>query len=213
MSKIMKSALVTFFLVLTTSSLFAFEGPSILPANLSSIIQKEFPGFRIAQKSDFILYLQKMEESSNTVLEGDLNQDGKTDYTILLINKPQRIFGFYSFISNSISYSTFALSTSSWPEDYEGKIWEIMWFKKSGEPGISDEKYFNAPGKPYPYLNEYTEKDINKYKEAVKKYVSLNAIEKTGMEYSPYFDEEDIFYCKTIHYFEDNEMKSEGKCD
>ncbi len=87
-----------------------------------------------------------------------------------------------------------------------------MWLKKSGETGMADEKYFNAPGKKYLYLSEYNENDIKEFKTAVKKYINLTTIEKTAMGFGA-FDEDDIFYCQSAHYFENNTLKSITKCD
>ncbi len=216
--KTMRSLKSICFLLLIAISAQAEENTSVLPNEITSLIQKNFHGFQVANKSDFGSYIYQLKKYFdikpylNTVLVGDLNKDNVSDYTVLLVNKTKRKFGFYTFISTDKSYTPVVLSTSSWPQNHDGSIWQLMWAKKSGEPGMSDEIYFNAPGKKYPYLSEYSEKDIVEYRAAVDKYMSLYTIEKTNMSFGA-FEEEDIFYCKSAHYFDGNTIKTLEKCD
>ncbi|MCP4487105.1 MAG: hypothetical protein GY820_07275 [Gammaproteobacteria bacterium] len=196
----------------------ADENTTVLPAEITSIIQNTYHGSEVAKKTDFGSYIYRLKKYFdidpylNTVLVSDLNRDNNLDYTVLLINKTKRFFGFYAFVSTENSYIPITLSTSSWPKSHDGSIWQLMWLKKSGDAGMSDEKYFNAPDKKYPFLNEYTVKDRIEYEAAVNKYVSLNTIEKTNMSFGD-FDYDEIFYCKSAHYFDGNTIKTLEKCD
>ncbi len=214
----MRSILLTFFQFFILISAQADENATVLPAKITSIIQNTYHGFEVAKKTDFGSYIYRLKKYFdidpylNTVLVGDLNKDNNLDYTVLLINKTKRVFGFYAFVSTENSYIPIALSTSSWPKSHDGSIWQLMWLKKSGDSGMSEEKYFNAPDKRYPYLSEYSEKDIIEYKAAVKFFISLNVIEKTNMDFGA-FDEDEIFYCKSAHYFDGDTFEKVEKCD
>jgi hypothetical protein len=88
-----------------------------------------------------------------------------------------------------------------------------MWLKKEGDYGMASEKYFNAPGKEYPYFKgNYTDKDVSEYKLAVEKYRKLPVIEKSDATYG-WFHSEDIFYYKSSYYYEDGHFKHLKKYD
>lgn len=91
-------------------------------------------------------------------------------------------------------------------------IWETIWLKAPGEIGISNQKYFNAPGKDYPYLSDYTKEDIEGYKKAVEEYVSMPVIEANASE-MPSQDPEDLYFCLQSYYFKDGIFNSLVKCD
>ena len=88
------------------------------------------------------------------------------------------------------------------------------YLKPSGEPGMSDEKYFNGPDSAtYPFLHKYTQDDINRYEKAILKYTNLNVLEKTKLTYLPHLATDDLFYCKESYYFENGKFINLQKCD
>jgi len=191
---------------------------NLIPSNIMKIIEIDFPGARIAEKKDFGAYFKELSDQAyieslyNTVIIYDVTGDTIKDYVLILINTTKRYFSFVAFVSDDNFSKSHTLCSEDWPINHDGTIWQIMWLKKPGEDGMSKEKYFDAPGKEYPWLKDYTENDINEYEIAVERYVSIAAIEKTNAKYGRFADDE-LFYCKSSYYFEGSEFKSVSKCD
>ena len=219
--------LTGFFCVLIFGQVFPVfaGGDDLLPMQIQNKINKDFNGARLAEKADFGPYFKTVEKRSNvnidalfnTLIAFDLTRDSDKDYVLLIINIDDKYFKFVSYISDDNYSSPHVLSTTSWPmkpdwwpKEQYGTIWEVMWLKKPGEPGLSDETYFNAPGAKYPWFGDYTEEDIRTYKAAVKRYVSMPVIEKSD---AIDLEDDGLFYCKSAFYFEDGQFKSVRKCD
>ena len=211
--------LILLVLFLSTFYCYANQSPGIPPL-IKENIERDFPGARIAQKKDFGNYLEKLKGEYNVDIESlyntsivyDITGDSKIDYTLIVINSKERFFSFVTYISNDNYSSPHKLSMSRWPTNHDGTIWQLMWLKPAGEYGMSKEKYFNAPGKEYPYTREHTETDILEYNKAVERYKNMPTIEKSDARYGA-FDADDLLYCKTAYYFENNSLKSISKCD
>lgn len=199
---------------------YAVQPTPVIPLSVVELINKNLPNSTIAERSDFSgcfshateEYGINLDRYLNTVIIADLNCDSIADYTVLLINRLNRSFTFVTFLSSQGNYVQHILSRTKWPIEHDGKIWQTMWLKPAGDPGISKEKYFNAPGKEYPYLKPHDEKDIKEYEDAIRRYVNMTVIEKTDAPYGS-FEADDIFYCKSSYYFEDGKMKKVQKCD
>lgn len=181
-----------------------------------------FLGSNLANSSDFVeakrsdfssLILNDTWGSSRLVtkIEYDFDGDKVLDKVILEINSSKTSYRVTAYISSSDMEADVLWKREIDPSDYHG-IWELMWLKAPGSKGESEFKYFNAPGKSYPYLSEYTDMDIQEYKEAVKYYESIPAIEATEAEEYPY-DLDGIYYCRQQYYFENGTFKKLSKCD
>ena len=190
---------------------FASESDNLLPDKIRALVAKNYPGYRLAKPSDFIGALLKLRDPAVSIV-ADLNDDGINDYTLQLVHPGMRVFRFVSFISGEKQFKSFELSSSTWPPEHDGKLWQMMWLKKAGSYGMGQEKYFNAPGKAYPYLGDYTEKDIREYKRGVEEYRQMNVIEKSDSPFGA-FEWDDFFYCKIGYYFVYGRLASVRKCD
>ena len=191
-----------------------------IPNQLISLIERQYGDFSIAKSADFHdnfenfckRFGKDLNEIINPIVISDLNDDGIADYAIAIINKQKRNFKFICYVSTGNSYKDFILSSADWPDGYDGKIWQVMWLKKKGDYGISKQKYFNAPGKEYPYGDLYTDKDVLEYEKAIENYKNIEVIEKTDVPYG-FFDTYNLFYCISSYFFANDTIKSVSKCD
>ncbi len=211
---IIKHLIVT-LLMMPLLSCFA-NSKNIIPEQIINKIHADFPSEEIAQKNDFLPYLQglvsKYPDKYLSVASYDLTGNNQKDYVFILINREKRYFQFVAFISNNKYSMPLVLSKSHWPNEHDNKIWQIMWLKKKGEYGLAKEKYFNAPMKDYPYLKAHTPNDVMEYESAIERYKAMPVIEKSDCDYGS-FDPEDLFYCKSSYYYEDGEFKKLNRCD
>jgi hypothetical protein len=204
-------------------SLFVFSSNVYggVPNEIQTIIEKEFKEYRIANRTDFSpefdVLLKNWEGAKNklnTIVQADFNNDGKTDYVVIIISKKIKKFSFIAFLSEDKGFKYYNIKTHNFPKNHDGSIWETMWLKPKGAPGLSEEEYFNAPdGVNYPYLGDHTKKDIQKYEAAVKKYVDMNVLEKTALQSPESIEWDDLFFCEEAFYFESGGFKRLEKCD
>jgi len=210
-----------FIILFLISFLFSSQSYGKIPNEIKNLIRSDFKHYRIARRTDFhsefdtlIKRWEKAKSRLNTIVEADFNNDGKTDFIIILISKELNKFAFVAFLSKQESYKTYNLKTIEFPKNDDGTIWETMWLKPKGKVGFSGEKYFNAPdGLSYPFLSDYTEEDVQKYDKSVKKYVNMNVLEKTNLPFTDHFVWGDLFYCVEAYYFESGKFKRLEKCD
>lgn len=167
-----------------------------------------------AKKSDFSKLLLNDRWGSgkaNTFIEYDFDSDGTSDRVSIEINQTRSRYRVTVYLSSNIESPIILWERSIVEVPFPG-IWETMWLKLPGDMGESEFKYFNAPGKDYPYLSEYEDKDLEEYSKAVEYYRSLPVIEATSTEQYPY-DIDGMFYCKQQYYYESGAFNRLYKCD
>lgn len=171
--------------------------------------------FKSASISDFSPVLKAgawRENLLNTSLGHDFDGDEKNDEVKIEISQSKQKYRVVVNLSSKSDSSPIELWGREIPNKGFDGIWETIWLKAPGEIGISNQKYFNAPGKDYPYLSDYTKEDIEGYKKAVEEYVSMPVIEANASE-MPSQDPEDLYFCLQSYYFKDGIFNSLVKCD
>jgi len=148
----------------------------------------------------------------NPIIEHDFDLDGKSDRIVVELDYQAKKYRVVAYLSTVQDKSPKTLWFREIPEQGYKGIWEAIWLKPVGEKGESEYKYFNAPGKAYPYSSDYTEADESTYKNAIAKYASLATIEASNSSLPP-MDMEDAFYCKQSYYYENGEFHKLTKCD
>ena len=210
----MQHKLITTLVVLIIGHCFAVlasDSDNLIPGKIKALVEKNFHGYRLAKNYDFIKALLNIRVPAVSIVV-DMNGDDINDFILQLIHPGRRNFKFVSFVSDGRQYKIYELSSSTWPREHDGKVWQMMWLKKVGDLGMGQEKYFNAPGKAYPYLGDYTDKDILEYKERVEIYRRMNVIEKNDSMFGA-FEWDDFFYCKSGYYFSNGQLAVVRKCD
>ncbi len=171
--------------------------------------------YKAATLSDFDPLLKSNYHGMDRINENikhDFDLDGAKDLVLFEFADNKKSYRVVVYLTSSKSVKPVVLWERTIPESGYNGIWETMWLKPEGKKGESEFKYFNAPGKDYPYLSEHSEKDILEYKQALLKYTKLATIEATNSEYQP-MDIDDAFYCKQYYYYESGKFHKLTKCD
>ncbi len=178
----------------------------------SFAVESKFIEANQSEFSETIINSRFGSENLNTSISHDINGDKIEDRIALEIKEDKSSYRVVVYLSSEAGFKEHELwQRKTKKQNYHG-IWEIFWLKKEGENGESQYKYFNAPGKDYPYLSNPTDDDIKEYKAAVERYVSSVAIEATFSD-MPYEDTDMLFYCMQLYYFESGCFHELFKCD
>jgi len=185
------------------------------PSNdVGAVIAREFPGFRIAQPSDYLAVLA--ERRGEPVIREDFNQDGLADVAVMVIDVRRKESRVYFLIASRTGYWFHHLFTRTWLDPSGVRpIRTPMFLKPAGDPGISGRMYntltpadFRRVGPPAPAEAADNERRRSLYR-------SVPAIEVwTGQHHDERDrDLEDIGYCSRTWYFARNQLKTFDACD
>jgi hypothetical protein len=166
------------------------------PQDLTTLISREAPGFRLARVTDFAAVLQA-KNRGEPVLQEDFNRDGTTDWAVIAVNDRLREYRIYYVVSGNGDYTLTLLLTRTWPATTSSRpINTPMFLKAVGDPGMSRRTYNSLTG------DRTT-------------YVSVPAIEVwTGQKHNESdTDLEDISYCSKTWYYEKGSLKTFDACD
>ena len=138
----MKMKTIVILIVLVIANNCTAQKGSLIPGIITSKLERDFKGARIANKSDFGAYFNSLKDIIdiaslyNTIIIHDITRDSKDDYVLLLINTQERYFSFVAYVSDNNYSKPYILSTSTWPQNHDGTIWQVMWLKPVGEEGL-----------------------------------------------------------------------------
>jgi hypothetical protein len=166
------------------------------PQDLTTLIAREAPGFRLARVTDFVAVLQA-KNRGESVLQEDFNRDGTRDWAAIVVNDRLREYRIYYVVSNTRGYEFTLLMTRSWQATTNIRpVNTPMFLKAAGDPGMSRRTYNSLTG------DRTT-------------YVSVPAIEVwTGQKHDERdTDLEDISYCSMTWYYENAMLKRFEACD
>ncbi|PIQ24168.1 hypothetical protein COW64_20695, partial [bacterium (Candidatus Blackallbacteria) CG18_big_fil_WC_8_21_14_2_50_49_26] len=110
-----------------------------LEKELAVFLQNNLPAYRLANPED---YLPALSESDRgvTLIRADFDQDGLSDYAVLLLHRQTREARIYFLLRRKTSFQADLLL--SWPALTPGPALQTpMFFKKAGEAGLTARDY------------------------------------------------------------------------
>lgn len=184
-------------------------------------LQKTFGGLRLAQPSDFIPVIQKLEQQPEqpnrpkisytcSIFSADFNQDQQQDYAVLLVNPQTQTSQFRLAINqgNQIFKSAIVRDCPRPPAGIRQPVYVAMLLKRSGEQGPANREYFplkrNTPEREAFIAQSAIEvwRSPNDYKSGTSS--KLSEIERFNRA---------VEYGSEIFYFSNGELKTIGVAD
>ena len=164
---------------------------------LSALIAKELPGFRIASLKDYVTALRGLN-MGETTWRDDFNRDGRDDWAVVVINDQSRQYRVSYVVATETGWHVEHLFERRWEgASSPGPIRTPMFFKWPGNPGISQRRYARLA------------------RDQVVVYTAAPAIEVwTGQKHDASDDDlEDIAYCSHTWYYDRGALRQFDVCD
>ena len=185
--------------------------------HIDSIVQKEFPGARLATPADFSPVLEG-KYVGQVLHEADFDGEGSSDWAVIIVFPDAATYGVYYVISGNPRPRIMKLFDREYGLDERaGFIKTPMFFKPAGELGIAGRDYTTLTNDLS--LHDSSAEAWKVYAEErairVAPYRAVPAIEVwTGVSGSQKDGTlEQLSYCSHTWYFEKGELKSFSACD